>query len=60
MKLSSEVSGEIIELPVVEGQQVQKGDFWLRVNPEIYLSSLERSRAGLQNIRSGLSQAEAS
>ena len=58
--LSSEVSGEIIELPVVEGQQVQKGDLLVRVNPEIYQSNLERARAGLQNIRSGLSQAEAS
>ncbi|NJW52420.1 efflux RND transporter periplasmic adaptor subunit [Salinimicrobium oceani] len=60
VKLSSEVSGEIIELPVVEGQQVEKGDLLVRVNPEIYLSNLERSRAGLQNVRSGLSQAEAS
>ena len=60
VKLSSEVSGEIIELPIVEGQQVEKGDLLVRVNPEIYQSSLERARAGLQNIRSGLSQAEAS
>ena len=60
VKLSSEVSGEIIELPVVEGQQVEKGDLLVRVNPEIYQSNLERARAGLQNIRSGLSQAEAS
>ena len=60
VKLSSEVSGEIIELPVVEGQQVEKGDLLVRVNPELYQSSLERSRAGLQNIRAGLSQAEAS
>lgn len=60
VKLSSEVSGEIIELPVVEGQQVEKGDLLVRVNPEIYLSNLERARAGLQNIKSGLSQAEAS
>jgi HlyD family secretion protein len=59
VKLSSEVSGEIIELPVVEGQQVKKGDLLVRVNPEIYQSSLERSRAGLQNIRAGLAQAEA-
>ncbi|MEG9327097.1 efflux RND transporter periplasmic adaptor subunit [Salinimicrobium catena] len=59
VKLSSEVSGEIIELPVVEGQQVQKGDLLVRVNPEIYQSNLERSRAGLQNIRAGLAQAEA-
>ena len=60
VKLSSEVSGEIIELPVVEGQQVQKGDLLVRVNPEIYQSNLARSRAGLQNIQAGLSQAEAS
>lgn len=60
VKLSSEVSGEIIELPVVEGQQVKKGDLLVRVNPEIYLSSLERSQAGLQNIRAGLAQTEAS
>lgn len=60
VKLSSEVSGEIIELPVVEGQQVEKGDLLVRVNPEIYQSNLERARAGLQNIRSGLSQSEAS
>lgn len=60
VKLSSEVSGEIIELPVVEGQQVEKGDLLVRVNPEIYRSNLERSQAGLQNIRSGLLQAEAS
>lgn len=60
VKLSSEVSGEIIELPVVEGQQVKKGDLLVRVNPEIYQSSLERSQAGLQNIRASLAQAEAS
>ncbi|WP_423819919.1 efflux RND transporter periplasmic adaptor subunit [Salinimicrobium sp. TIG7-5_MAKvit] len=60
VKLSSEVSGEIIELPVVEGQQVEKGDLLVRVNPEIYQSNLERVRAGLQNVRSSLSQAEAS
>lgn len=60
VKLSSEVSGEIIELPIVEGQQVKKGDLLVRVNPDIYQSSLNRSQATLQNVKSGLSQAEAS
>lgn len=60
VKLSSEVSGEIIELPIVEGQQVKKGDLLVRVNPDIYQSSLNRSQAALQNVRSGLNQAEAS
>lgn len=59
VKLSSEVSGEIIELPIVEGQQVKKGDLLVRVNPNIYQSSLNRSQAALQNARAGLEQAEA-
>ena len=59
VKLSSEVSGEIIVLPVVEGQQVKKGDLLVRVNPDIYQSSLSRSQATLQNTRAGLNQAEA-
>ena len=58
--LSSEVSGEIIELPIVEGQQVQEGDLLARVNPDIYQSSLQRAVATLQNIEAGLAQAEAS
>lgn len=57
--LSSEVSGEVIELPVVEGQQVERGDLLVRVNPDIYESNLKRSEASLQNIRAGLAQAEA-
>ena len=59
VKLSSEVSGEIIELPIVEGQQVKKGELLVRVNPDIYQSSLSRSQATLQNTRAGLNQAEA-
>ncbi|MCM4158375.1 efflux RND transporter periplasmic adaptor subunit [Antarcticibacterium flavum] len=60
VKLSSEVSGEIIELPIVEGQLVEKGDLLVRINPDLYQSSLQRSRAGLQNVRASHSQAEAS
>lgn len=60
VKLSSEVSGEIIELPIVEGQLVEKGDLLVRINPDIYESSLVRSRAGLQNVRSNYAQSEAS
>lgn len=59
VKLSSEVSGEIIDLPIVEGQLVEKGDLLVRINPDIYESSLQRSRAGLQNVRANLNQSEA-
>lgn len=60
VKLSSEVSGEIIDLPIVEGQLVEKGDLLVRINPDLYQSSLQRSRAGLQNVRASYAQTEAS
>ncbi len=60
VKISSEVSGEIIELPIIEGQQVKKGDLLVRINPDIYQSSLNRSQATLQNVKANLNQAEAS
>jgi HlyD family secretion protein len=59
IKISSEVSGEIIELPIKEGQLVKKGDLLVRINPDLYTSSLNRSVAGLSNTKAGLSQAEA-
>lgn len=58
--LSSEVSGEIIELPISEGDQVQKGDLLVRINPDLIQSALLQAEAGLQNAKAGLAQAEAS
>lgn len=59
VKISSEVSGEIIALPVKEGQVVKKGDLLVRVNPELYVSGLNRSKSGLSNTKAGLNQADA-
>ena len=59
VKISSEVSGEIIDLPIKEGQQVQKGDLLVRVNPDLIQSAVSRSQATYQNIKAGLEQAEA-
>jgi HlyD family secretion protein len=59
VKISPEVSGEIIELPVKEGQMVKKGDLLVRINPKLYTSGLNRSQAGLSNTKAGLTQAEA-
>ncbi len=60
VKLSSEVSGEIIDLPIKEGQDVKKGDLLVRINPDLVQAQVSQSRAALQNSRAGLSQAEAS
>ncbi len=59
VKISSEVSGEIITLPVKDGQIVKKGDLLVRVNPKLYTQGLNRSQAGLSNTKAGLSQIDA-
>jgi HlyD family secretion protein len=59
VKISSEVSGEVIALPIKEGQNVKKGDLLIRINPKLYTSGLNRSQAGLSNTKAGLSQADA-
>ncbi len=60
VKISSEVSGEIIELPFREGYQVKKGDLLVKVNPDLIQSAVNRSQASYQNVKAGLEQAEAS
>ena len=56
VKISSEVSGEIIELPVKEGQKVKKGDLLAKINPDIYQSAYKRAVAALSNARANLNQ----
>jgi len=59
VKISSEVSGEIIALPVKEGQVVKKGDLLVKINPMIYVSGVNRSISNLSGSKAGLSQADA-
>lgn len=59
VKISSEVSGEIIALPIKEGQAIKKGDLLVRINPDLYESGLDRNTAALSTSKAGLSQAEA-
>jgi len=66
VKISSDVSGEIIELNVKEGDIVQKGQLLARIQAESYLAYVEQSEANLNNakaneanLQSRLKQAEA-
>jgi HlyD family secretion protein len=59
VKLSSEVSGEIIELPIEEGQEVQKGDLLVRINPDIYLAAVNRAKAAVNSASADLKSASA-
>ena len=59
VKISSEVSGEIIELPIEEGQKVEKGDLLVRINPDIYQAAVSRSQASVNSARSAVNTAQA-
>jgi len=59
VKINAEVSGEIIELPVREGQRVKKGDLLVRIKPDAYQAQLERSEASLAVAQANLQKAEA-
>lgn len=59
VKISPDVSGEITELNVQEGDWVEQGDLLLRINPEIYAANLDRMEASLNNMQSNLAQQKA-
>lgn len=59
VKLSSEVSGEIIELPIEEGDEVQKGDLLIRINPDLYQSAVNRARAALNSAKAAVASSKA-
>jgi HlyD family secretion protein len=59
VKISPEVSGEIIELAVVEGQSVRRGQLLARINPDLYQSAVGRTEALVNQSKSGLMQAKA-
>ena len=60
VKIAPEVSGEIILLNVKEGQVVKKGDLLVKINPDLYTSSYNRSLSNLSGSKAGLTQSEAS
>ena len=57
--ISPEVAGEIIELPVVEGQMVKKGDLLVAIKPDNYRASKNSADASYKFALGGRSQAEA-
>src|SRR5215510_5806911 len=59
VKISPEVSGEIIELPVKEGQAVTKGDLIVKIKPDFYVAQMHQSQAGYEAALAGKAQSEA-
>lgn len=59
VKISPEVSGEIISLPVKEGQCVNKGDVIVKIKPDFYVASRNQAEAGYKSSLAGKARAEA-
>lgn len=66
LKITSDVSGEVVEMYVKEGEQVKKGKLLCRIKPDIYESAFERvnatvnsSKANLKTTMAQLAQAQA-
>lgn len=59
VKINPEVSGEIIDLPVKEGQSVRKGDLLVKIKPDFYLAEIHQCEAGYQSALAGKAQAQA-
>jgi HlyD family secretion protein len=53
VKVSPDISGEILELYVAEGQRVQKGQLLARIDASLYQNSVTRANAMVQQSKSG-------
>lgn len=59
VKIAPEVSGEIIDLLVEEGDSVKRGQLLVKIRPDTWESQLQRAQASLSQQRANLAQAEA-
>ena len=57
--ITPDVSGEIVELTVKEGDPIVKGQLLLRIKPDVYISQRDRSLAAISSARARLAQTEA-
>lgn len=56
IKISPDVSGEIVELNFKEGDVIKKGDLILKIKQDLYISMRERAEASLNSIKAQLAQ----
>jgi HlyD family secretion protein len=58
VQISPEVSGEIVALPVKEGDRVKKGDLLMKIKPDVYQAQRDQWAAGLLQAKAMLTKAE--
>lgn len=60
VQISAKVGGEIVDLPVVEGQMVKKGQVLAQIERDIYKAARDQAKAALQQAQIGVQRAQAS
>ncbi len=58
VKISPEVSGEVVELPIHEGDVVKKGQLICKIRPDILQSELDRAQAGYNSQEASIGNAK--
>jgi HlyD family secretion protein len=59
VKLAPDVSGEIVELHVKEGEYVRAGKLLVKIKPDVYISARDRAMAAVHSAKARQAQAEA-
>lgn len=56
VKISPDVSGEIVELNFKEGDNINQGDLIIKIKQDVYISMKERAEASLNSVKAQLTQ----
>ncbi len=59
VKISPDVSGEIIDLQIEEGNEVKKGQLLMVIKPDMYIQAYNRAQASLSSSQARLAQTDA-
>jgi HlyD family secretion protein len=59
VKVSAEIPGKIVQLPVKEGDRVEQGQFLVELDPKTYLAALESATSALRSAKGQKDKADA-
>lgn len=56
VKISPDVSGEIVELYFKEGDEIKRGELIIKIKQDVYISMRDRAEASLNSVKAQLTQ----